>query len=152
MSHVVSVDVIVHDLQALKTACKVLGLEFKESQKTHRWYGRWVNDYSRPNAAYIQSGIDPMKYGNCEHAIEVPWSQYDIGVYHNPKGKGFVLAYDNYGTGRTIAKYLGSGLEGLKQQYAACKAQLVARAKGWSTQTHTLPNGTIKLVFTGAGL
>lgn len=152
MSHVVSVDVIVQDLNALKAACKELGLTFKENQKKHRWYGNWQNDYSRSDAAYIQSGIDPMTYGKCEHAIEVPSSQYDIGVYKNPKGKGYVLAFDNYGTGRKIADTLGKGLEKLKQHYAVAKAQLEARAKGWSCQKHTLPNGSIRLTMTGAGL
>jgi len=149
MSHVISVNVVIADLAALERACKELGLQFLKNQKTHRWYGRWVNDYNRADAAYIQSGIKPEDYGKCEHAIGVPGSGYDIGVYKNPKGTGYVLAFDNYGTGKFIVNRLGSGLEKLKQSYAVCRAELAAKAKGLLTQRQTLKGGAIKLTLTG---
>jgi hypothetical protein len=149
MSHVISVNVVIKDLHALEQACKELGLEFMRNQKTHRWYGRWVNDYNQSDAAYLQSGIKPENYGKCEHAIKVPGSGYDIGVYNNPKGSGYVLAYDNFGTGQVILQKLGSGLEKLKQGYAVAKATIEAKARGWLVQKNMMPNGAVKLTLSG---
>lgn len=149
MSHVVSVNVTVQDLQALERACTELGLTFLRDQKHHAWYGRWVNDYSRSDAAYLQSGIKPENYGKCEHAIKVPGSNYEIGVYTNPKGKGYVLAYDNYSTGRVISEKLGAGLEKLKQGYAVALASMKAKAQGWIVSKSILPNGTVRLQMSG---
>lgn len=149
MSHVASVSLVIKDLKALEAACKRLGLTFVRDQKTHAWYGEWVNDYEAADAAYIQSGIKPEEYGHCLHAIKVPGSTYEIGVYKNPKGTGFVLAYDFYGPGYTIKEKLGQGLEKLKQAYGVSKAKLEAQAKGWMCQETALPNGSIKLVLQG---
>lgn len=149
MSHVASVNIVIKDLAALKAACHELGLTFVENQKTHAWWGRWANDYAAKDAAYIQSGIKPENYGHCEHAIKVPGSTYEIGVYKNPKGAGFVLAYDFYGPGQGIRKKLGQGLEKLKQCYAVNIASMTAKAKGWIVNRTTLANGTIKLSMSG---
>lgn len=149
MSHVIGINLVISDLKALEAACKELGLQFMRDQKKHAWYGSWQRDYDRADAAYKNVGVDPMKYGHCEHAIKVPGSDYEIGVYNNPKGKGFVLAYDNWGTGQVILQKLGSGLEKIKQSYAACKAELEARAKGWMTTRVKLPNGSLKITMTG---
>ncbi len=149
MSHVISVNVVIKDLHALEQACKELGLEFVRNQKKHAWYGKWVNDYNQKDATYLQSGIKPENYGKCEHAIRVPGSGYEIGVYTNPKGSGYILAYDNYGTGQVILQKLGAGLEKLKQLYAVHKASIEARAKGWIAQRTTLPNGSIRLTLSG---
>lgn len=151
MSHVVSVNLQVTDLKALEQACKELGLQFMRDQKTHVWYGRWVNDYNRADAAF-KNGIAPENYGKCEHAIKVPGADYEIGVYQNPKGTGYVLAFDNYASGKVISKTLGTGLEKLKQLYGVAKATLEAKAKGWMVNRHNLPNGGIKLTLTGVGV
>jgi hypothetical protein len=149
LSHVVSVNIVIKDLAALEQACRELGLQFKRDQKTHKWWGRWENDFSRQDAAYIQSGIKTEDYGKCEHAIGVPDSGYEIGVYKNPKGTGYVLAYDNFGTGQIILQKLGAGLEKLKQGYAVAKATMAAKAQGWMVSRQTLKNGTIKLSMFG---
>lgn len=149
MSHVVSVNVVITDLAALEAACKELSLQFMRDQKKHAWWGQWANDYSASNAAYIQSGIKPEDYGKCEHAIKVPGSKYEIGVYKNPKGKGFILAYDNYSTGHVISEKLGVGLEKLKQLYAANVATMKAKANGWMVNRKWLPNGALKLELAG---
>lgn len=149
MSHVIGINLVIKDLSALEQACKELGLEFVRNQKHHAWYGKWVNDYNAKDAAYINAGIKPENYGKCEHAIKVPGSGYEIGVYNNPKGPGFILAYDNYGTGQVILQKLGSGLEKLKQGYAVCKASIEAKARGWMVSKQALGNGSVKLVLTG---
>lgn len=149
MSHVIGINLVIQDLAALEAACKELGLKFIRNQKQHAWYGKWVNDYSAADAAYVNTGIKPENYGKCEHAIEVPGSGYEIGVYKNPKGNGLILAYDNYGTGQVIKQKLGAGLEKLKQLYAVHKATLEAKAKGWMAHRQTLNNGTIKISLTG---
>jgi len=149
MSHVIGITLVVSDLTALESACKTLGLEFLRNQKTHAWYGSWQRDYSASDAAYINTGIDPKQYGKCEHAIRVPGSDYEIGVYQNPKGKGYVLAYDNWGTGQHIKNTLGSGLEKLKQAYGVAKVTLEAKMKGWMVSKVLLPNGSIRLAITG---
>lgn len=130
MSHVVSVNVVVKDLTALEQACKELGLQFMRGQTTQKYY----------------SGTS-----TCLHAIKVPGTDWEIGLLKAKTGKGFELAYDNYGpSGQTIAKMLGNGLEKLKQGYAVAKATLEAKAKGWMCQRTTLPSGAIKLTLTGA--
>lgn len=149
MSHVIGINLQILDLAALETACKVLKLQFVKDQKTHAWYGSWQNDYRAADAAYINTGISTDQYGKCEHAIKVPGSDYEIGVYKNPKGKGFILAYDNWGTGQVIKNTLGAGLEKLKQEYAVAKASLEARAKGWMINRQNLTNGTIRLTMVG---
>ncbi len=45
MSHVATIEIQIKDLAALKQAAKDLGLEFRENQKTYRWYGYSVGDY-----------------------------------------------------------------------------------------------------------
>lgn len=148
MSHITDVKVEVRDLNALKVACKELGLPWMEGQTTHAWYGRFMGD------APVPAGMSPNEYGKCSHAIKVPGAQYEIGVVKSADGKSYTLVYDSWGRscGQPIAKALGSGLEKLKQHYAVAKAQIEARAKGWSCQKQTLANGTIKMVFTGASL
>ena len=48
MSHVTVIAVELKDLDALKAVCAALGLEFRENQKTYRWYGRHVGDFPIP--------------------------------------------------------------------------------------------------------
>jgi len=42
MSHIVEVNLLVQDLNALHRACHRLGLELVRGQQTYRWYGRSV--------------------------------------------------------------------------------------------------------------
>ena len=108
MSHVAKIDVVIKDLEALQAACEALGLEFVQGQKTFKWYGRWVNDYSAEDAAY-HSGIKPEDYGKCEHAIRIPGnsSAYEIGVVRNPNGEGYSLVYDFYNGGFGMSDKVG---------------------------------------------
>lgn len=149
MSHVVSIKTELRDIEAVKAACKELGLVFKENQKTIRWYGQWMNDYDAADAAY-KLGIDPKQYGTCNHAIEVPGSNYDVGLLRNPVTGGYRIYFDFYGcNGRRIQEAIGEHGGKLVQYYAAHKATMAARAKGYLVSRQTAANGNIKLVVTG---
>jgi hypothetical protein len=121
---------VVQDLAAVEAACRELGLTFMRGQTTQKYYGGT---------------------SKCLHAIRVPGTDWEIGLLAAKTGKGFELAYDNYGTsGQTIAKRLGNGLEKLKQGYAVAKAAIEAKARGWLVQKNMMPSGAIKLTLTGA--
>ena len=57
MSHISKIEIQIQSLNALREACKRLGLEFIENQKEFRWY----------------SGMSP-----CDHAIRIPDSSSSI--------------------------------------------------------------------------
>jgi hypothetical protein len=133
-SHVVSIKTEFRDLEAVKRACKELGLVFKENQKTIRWYGKFMNDYDGEDAAY-KLGIKPEQYGTCDHAIEVPNSDYDVGLLRNPETKGYKLYFDFWGShGKAIQEAIGKNGEKLLQYYAAAKVQMEAKLKGYLVQ------------------
>lgn len=135
-------------MQALKLACKELGLEFVEGQKTIRWFGKWMRDYDAADAAY-KLGIKPEEYGKCDHAIRVSGSGYDIGVLKRPSG-GYQIYWDFYGTGHAITKAVGgTSAPKLMQSYAAHKTMLEAKRKGWSATRVNLPNGKIQIKIGG---
>ena len=74
MSHISKIELVIKDLEALKTACKRMGFEFREGQKTYQWYGRWVGDSPMPE------GVTEEELGKCNHAIHVPGAKYEIGL------------------------------------------------------------------------
>ena len=134
-------------------ACR-LGLEFVEGQKTFRWFGNWMRDYNSSDAAYLQ-GIDPKEYGKCEHAIRVPndSTAYEIGVCKNPKGEGYVLVYDFFGSGRNIYERCGGkGLEKLIQEYQVAVVEQnpevqELQLQGFSIERQMADNGDIQLMI-----
>lgn len=124
------------DLPFLIQACKALGLEFRENQKTHMWYGTWVDDYHGADAAYRQ-GVNTENYGKCSHAIRLPWSMheaelyakdpdarpYEIGVVVDSAGN-LGLLFDNYSGGKGVAQMehiAGKKLEKLIMKAAELK-------------------------------
>ncbi|MFA5766312.1 MAG: DUF1257 domain-containing protein [Candidatus Paceibacterota bacterium] len=145
MSHVVAIQLEVKDLQALETAAKALGAELVRDQKTFRWYGRWMNDYSADNAAYRQ-GIKPENYGKCDHIISHPQCSYDIGLVKQPNGSFRVVA-DEWSAGG-LTKVFGQGMAHLKQRYGVAVATKTMRNQGWSTSEKQDQNGNVRLVCT----
>src|ERR1039458_8209022 len=134
MSHLVSIKTELRDIEAVKRACKDLGLVFKENQRTIRWYGRFLADYDGEDAAF-KLGIDPKDYGTCSHAIEVPGSNYDIGLIRNPATNGYRIYFDFYGShGAAIQAEIGHNGEKLLQYYAAAKVSMEAKLKGYLVQ------------------
>ena len=147
MSHVVSIKTEFTDLAALKAACAELGLTFHEGQKTIRWFGRWVNDYSREDAAY-KLGIKPELYGTCDHAVSVPGCNYDIGFIKNPQTGGYRLYFDFWGEGKKIQQALGVNGQKLLQYYNAHKTTAWAKMKGYCVTRTAQPNGNLTLKLT----
>lgn len=130
MSHVTTIDIQVKDLECLKTACTNLGLEFREGQKSYKWYGRHVGDYPLPE------GFTHKDLGKCDHAIGVPGNSraYEIGVVK--KGDSYTMLWDFWQGGFGLQEKVGDGCGELVDQYAqevAMKeASEFAQAQGWS--------------------
>lgn len=146
MSHVVTVDLEIKDVAALRLACKRLNWELHEGQKTYKWYGRWMNDYNAEDAAY-KSGIKPEDYGKCEHAITVTGCNYQIGVIKHPKKTGAFGVIFDFWDSSLKAAVGGTECKKLKQAYALEVAKRAAMRKGHGVTEQKLANGAIKLVI-----
>lgn len=129
MSHVTTLKIEIRDLQALKDACKKLGLVFKENQKTYRWFGRFVGDYR-------EAGTDPKDMGKCDHAIGLPNNAhaYEIGVAK--QGDKYVLRYDFWSGGMGLEAVVGKKCSNLTEAYtqvvAVKEVSRFAKAQGWT--------------------
>ena len=131
MSHISKIEVEIHSLEDLKQACKQLGFQFCENQKTHKWYG--TNKESE----------NKTEFGNCDHAIRVPKCKYEIGVVK--QGNHFSLLWDSYYTGG-LEKRIGKDAGILKQAYSVQRIKREARIKGYRVVQKRVTNG-IRLVL-----
>lgn len=122
MSHIQTIEVEITDLQALKSACKRLNLEWKESQNSFKWY---------------------QGQSKCDHVIRVPGATYEIGVLKNADRKGFTLQVDYYD--RKVTEKIGQLGGFFKQAYALEKAKLEAIRKGYSVREHKINERQIEL-------
>ncbi len=150
MSHVATVAIVIKDLTALKLACKTVGLEFKENQKTYKWYGTWVDDYNGNNAAY-KSGIKPEDYGKCDHAISVPNNSeaYEIGLVKRKDGKGYNLVWDFWSGGYGLETLAGKDCSKVVQNYSLEVAKKEMISKGYSVGKTTIDaNGELEVEYT----
>lgn len=145
MSHVVSIKTELHDIEAIKRTCKELGLEFKENQKTYKWWGYSVGDYPLPD------GFTKDMLGKCEHAIGVPGTDWEIGLARPNNGKGLRMLFDFFGSsGQPILNAIGGqSASKFMQLYAVHKATIEARKRGFTVARQTGSNGAIKLVCVG---
>lgn len=137
MSHVVSSKVRFTDLDALEAALKIVSggrAHLLRDQKTWKWYGTWVNDYSQEDAAY-KLGIDPKDYGKCDSAIHLDGCSYEIGLYK--RGNAYICGFDFWGSeGNKLRSLFGQGLEKLGKEYARQATVRAAERLGYSwTQT-----------------
>lgn len=107
MSHLSKVELEINSLDALKGACKELGLDFKADQKAFKWYGGEKE---------------------CHCAIRVPGAAYEIGVVREESRFG--LLWDPYSAGG-LEERLGKGAGRLKQAYAVERIRREARLKGY---------------------
>lgn len=143
MSHVATIDLHIKDLEALKLACREIGLEFKEGQKTYRWYGRHVGDYALPE------GTTANDLGKCSHAISVAGNAraYEVGVCERTDGKpGYRLLWDFYLGGFGLEKIVGRNAGLLKQQYAAQVAMKQLRKQGMRVSLLKQADGSLKVI------
>jgi hypothetical protein len=143
VSHVVTLDVEIRDLEALRDAAAALGLEFREGQQTFRWWGKHVGDYALP------AGFTAEDMGKCEHAISLPNnpSAYEVGVVRRRDGRpGFSLMFDFYGGGKGLMNAVGSKCGRLVQEYAA---QVVVKQAGrnWRVTRTQAADGALRLTL-----
>jgi hypothetical protein len=138
MSHVSKIELEVNDLDTLKAACKRLGLEFIDGQKTYAWYGRFMRDYPLPD------GISADDLGKCDHAIRVPGAEYEIGIVK--KNGKYTLLWDFWQSGG-LEKKLGKNAGKLKQAYAVERVRREARTRGYGVCEQKVSQ-EIRLVLT----
>lgn len=115
MSHVVKVELHITDLDALAKAAEMLGLEFKEGQKTFAWFGQHVGDYPLPE------GFKASDMGKCDHALTVKNNDraYGVGVCARRDGKpGYCVLFDFWAGGNGLVNHIGPEAKKLKQAYA----------------------------------
>ncbi len=122
MSHLSKIELEIHDLASLQEACKTLKINFRETQKTFKWY----------------SGV-----GQCDHAIHVPGAVYEVGIIKNKDT--YELQWDDYYCGGLTDK-LGKNAGKLKQAYAVAKIIKEARHKKYHVRQQAVDNG-IQLVL-----
>ena len=147
MSHVMLIDVVVRDLDALEVAAVRCGLELRRGQRTFRWYGRWMNDFHATDAAF-RHGVPPESYGTCEHALAIPGDAhaYEVGLIRAPDGRGFRLLWD--GWDRRLEPLIGASGGRLMQQYAVAATRREAARRGHQVRGEViLPDGTIRLTL-----
>jgi hypothetical protein len=128
-SHVVKVKTVITDLDALARAARSLGLEFRQGQKTYKWYNYSVGDYPLP------AGITKDQLGKCSHAIGIPGNSraYEIGVVAMPDGT-FSLLWDFYQGGYGLEDVIGKDAGRLTGAYNLEVAASAAIAQGWTYQ------------------
>lgn len=127
MSHIVSIELQVKDLDALAKAAKSLGLEFVQDQYLYRHYG---NNQSK-----------------CDHAIVDRNSRqtYEIGVSrHGDQSKGYVLNLDFWPSGGLTAK-IGANGDKLKQAYAREVTVKHYQKQGYRVTQYAKADGSIVL-------
>ncbi len=144
MSHVVSCDIELNDLEAIKAAVTRLGGTWKEGQKTYAWYGRSVGDYPLP------AGVTVDQLGKCNHAFGFKGASYEVGVTRLANGK-YTLMWDFWGSGGLMEHMGNEKAHKFIQAYGVEKAKIEARRKGYSAQETTLKDGSIKLVLSKFG-
>lgn len=144
MSHVITIDLHIKDLQSLQKAAEACGLELMRDQTRYKWYGRHVGDYPLPQ------GFNAADLGCCEHALVIPGNQeaYSVGVVKRRDGKpGYTLLWDFFAGGYGLEKAIGIDGVKLRDQYAAQVAVKAMRAKGFAAQIKTTATG-LKVICT----
>ena len=141
MSHVVTVDIEIKDIDCLRKACKAIGLEFRENQKTYKWYGRSVGDYPIPN------GFSVSDLGKCDHAIGIPNnnSAYEIGVVK--RDNKYTLLWDFWSGGYGLQGVVGDKCGNLVQAYTKEVAVKKARNMGYIVKETKNKNGDVVLTL-----
>ncbi len=137
MSHVITVEMEILDLDALAAAAQDIGMELVRGQKTYKWWGHSVGDYPIP------TGFTAKDLGKCEHALRSPGnkSAYEVGVVPSRTGEGYQLIYDFYGGGQGLKAVVGNACENLKQPYTTRLAERHWASKGFRVSTTKTETG-----------
>ena len=128
MSHIEDVKLVVLNLAALKAACAILGVEYRENQKTYGWFGTNVGNKPIPN------GFRNEDLGKCDHAIHVDGVDYEVGVCKLHGRDGYALMHDAWGSdsqGGGLVKKFGTGLAKLSERYSAEVIKQEAYERGY---------------------
>ena len=146
MSHVVSLEIEIKDLDALFQAAQNLGMEVKLNQKTYRWFGKHVGDYPIPE------GFTKADMGKCDHVLSVLGvpGAYEVGVCQ--RGSGYKLLFDFWGShGKALEHCIGAKGQKLVQTYAetvALRKLKKLQRQGYRLKKTTTAKGEIKLTLT----
>jgi len=124
MSHFTTIQTQIRDVDALRNACREMGLELLEDTEA-RGYG------------------SQRRQGDLVIRLKGP---YDIASTKQQDGT-YQLATD-WWRGH-VEKEVGKNYGRLLQLYGVHKAQAEARRKGYTTRRQTLKDGAIKLVIGG---
>lgn len=130
MSHQVSINVQINDLEALRAACRELKLELKTGA------GLTARTYNGDIKADV--------------VIVLP-SAYDVALHRQKDGsyKMEVDYYKSYSATSKAADFIGENGNTLKQRYGICKAELSARKLGFNTTRQTLKSGAVNVMVRG---
>lgn len=147
MSHIVSIQTAIKDIDAVKAACAELGLEFKENQRT---------------CAFWPTGGAPQTHP-CTHAIALPVGTYrmELGLVLKPDGTYELVgdellklddtSYWNKALFGLERNPLGQNFNKLLQLYGVHKATLEAKKRGYLVTRTVIPN-TQKIQLTVTGM
>lgn len=139
MSHVVGVKVEFKELEMLKEAFSILGLEYR-AKTSYNWYGSHQGDYPLP------AGTREEDLGKCDFAFGVPGDPdaYEVGVIK--RGSQYHFLFDFWGPqGAKLERHIGKegqhlraagdrgGTGRLVQSYTAAVTERHYRAKGYET-------------------
>ena len=124
MSHFTSITTQIKDIEALRSACKELGLTLLQNVEARGYYE------NKTKGDYVIQLKGP----------------YDIAVNKQPDGT-FGLTADLWNG--HVEKEVGNGYGKLLQLYGVHKATMEARRKGLSVMRRQQQNGSIKLVLMG---
>jgi len=148
VSHVVGVELEISDLDAFAAAVEALGGEYLAGETRWRWYGCWVRDYHKGDAAY-KHGVEPSRYGVADAGVaRFSGCDYDLGLYKHPTKEGvFLPVFDFFSGGKGLVKKLGRNLEHLKTEYGLQVSESTMRSQGYWVQRTTHPQtGRARLV------
>lgn len=137
MSHVTKIaSVPIKDLSALKSAVEELKGEFRQDQKTYKWFGRHVGDYPLPE------GMKKEDLGRCEHAAHFPGVSYEVGFCQIQGEEGLFPLFDFWGSsgehdGKKLQAIIGDDAGKLMQLYSKHAAINAATLAGYSVMGTT---------------
>ena len=120
MSHFTKINVEIRDVEALKSACRELGLTVEQNAQARGYYRNTIKG---------------------DHVIRLN-GPYDVALQRRPEG-GYEMQADLW-QGH-VERELGRDFGRLRQLYGTHKAMREARRKGMTVRRRNLPNGNIRL-------
>ncbi|MDF2720707.1 MAG: hypothetical protein K0Q59_382 [Paenibacillus sp.] len=123
MSHFTAVQTTIKQIEALRIACRELGLDLIQDGQARGYRGRMIH------ADYVIQCKGP----------------YDVALNKQPDGQ-YALITDWYAG--HVAKEIGQDGGKLIQTYGVALATMEARKLGYSVTRRSMPDGSVKVVLT----